>query len=181
MANSHNNAHGRGLEHENGKWFNPQTRKTTVIATPAIPEQAATDPSVITLMLAIAEPTEDDILMDLGCGDGRIVIAAAKKYGCRCVGIEIDPDMAELARENVRKDGLDELGLIRTGDILVDVLVPGATIVTMYLYPDLIRKVLPRCTGARTIISVSHQMPRVRQTKYLIGKSHVFVFEKGVK
>jgi predicted RNA methylase len=139
----------------------------------------ATDHLVVKLLLSLIEPTKDDILMDLGCGDGRIVIEAAKTYGCLCVGIEIDPKIAEKARKNVLEAGVEDLVLIRTGDVLDDPLVPGATIVTMYLYPDLIRKCFTRCAAARKIASVSHPLPKVIQTKYVLNNTSVFVFTKG--
>src|SRR5947208_12296682 len=65
---------------------------------------------IVDKMLELAEVRPDDIVYDLGCGDGRIVIAAAKKYGVKkAVGIEIDPKLVEQARERVRANGVERL------------------------------------------------------------------------
>lgn len=65
-----------------------------------------TPEDVASAMLAFASVTPEDVVYDLGSGDGRIVIAAAKKYGCRAVGYEIDPELVAISRENVRKAGV---------------------------------------------------------------------------
>lgn len=142
---------------------------------PTRPERSATPQNVVETMLWIVGPTEDDILFDLGCGDGRIVIEAARKYQCRCVGVEIDPAVAKIARENVRKAGVSNLVMIRTGDARDEVLLGGATIVTMYLYPELVAELVPRCIRAHTIVSVSHRIPKKTQNNYQIHGKKVFV------
>jgi cyclopropane fatty-acyl-phospholipid synthase-like methyltransferase len=70
-------------------------------------------------MLALAGVRKGDVVYDLGAGDGRIVIAAAKKYGVKAVGYEIDPGLAKLARENVRKQGVEKLVEIREQDFIL--------------------------------------------------------------
>ena len=150
-----------------------------MISAPANPEFAATDPVVVRLMLSIIHPKKDDILFDLGCGDGRIVIEAARTYGCRAVGVEIDPLRAAAANINVVRAGVEDKVLIRQRDILDETLLPSATIVVMYLYPDLIKQIMPLLGRADTIVSISHQMPRVKQTRYICGSTDVFVFRKG--
>ena len=150
-----------------------------MIATPANPEFAATDPVVVKLMLDIIHPTKSDILFDLGCGDGRIVIEAARTYGCRAVGVEINPLQAAAADINVFRAGVEDRVLIRNHDIMDETLLSSATIVVMYLYPDLIKQIMPLLGNADTIVSISHQMPRVKQTRYICGSTDVFVFRKG--
>ncbi len=86
-------------------------------------------------MLALAGVKKDDLVYDLGSGDGRIVIAVAKKYGARAVGIEIDPGLVKLARENVRKEGVENLVEIRQQDFMTADL-SLATVVTLYLTQD---------------------------------------------
>jgi precorrin-6B methylase 2 len=91
-----------------------------------------TPEDVVDRMLRLAAVTKDDVVYDLGCGDGRIVIAAARKYGCRAVGVDIDPLRVKAAKENVRKFGLEKLVTIRQQDLFKVDLSP-ATVVTLYL------------------------------------------------
>jgi len=90
---------------------------------------------VVDRMLALAKLKNSDVVYDLGCGDGRVVIAAAKKYGVHAVGFEIDPGLAKLARENVRHAGVEKLVQIRQQDFLTADLSP-ASVVTLYLSYD---------------------------------------------
>jgi SAM-dependent methyltransferase len=101
-----------------------------------------TPEALVTAMLSAAKVTKDDIVYDLGAGDGRITIAAAKQFGARAIGIEYDADMAELARRNARRAGMDGRVRIITGDIFKESFA-DATVVTMYLLPDLNLKLRP--------------------------------------
>lgn len=101
-----------------------------------------TPDALVTAMLSAAKVTKDDIVYDLGSGDGRIPIAAAKQFGARAVGIEYDKDMAEFARRNVRRAGVEPRVRIITGDIFKENF-SDATVVTMYLLPDLNLKLRP--------------------------------------
>jgi SAM-dependent methyltransferase len=101
-----------------------------------------TPDALVNEMLAAVKTTKDDVVYDLGSGDGRIPIAAAKRYGARAVGIEYNPEMAELARRNVKREGVDNLVSIVTGDIFVEDF-SKATVVTMYLLPQLNVKLRP--------------------------------------
>lgn len=94
-----------------------------------------TPQEVVDKMLETAEVKKGDVVYDLGSGDGRIVITAARKYAVRAVGFEIDPDLIKKSRENIRKEGLQQIAEIRQQDILT-VDVSGATVVTMYLLPE---------------------------------------------
>lgn len=97
---------------------------------------------VVDRMLEMAEIDADDVLYDLGSGDGRIVIRAAAKYGSRGVGIEIDPKRIEEARKNAREAGVQDLVEFRQGD-LFEADISEATAVTLYLLPDVNRKLRP--------------------------------------
>jgi hypothetical protein len=91
-----------------------------------------TPPETVDEMLRMAKIKKGDVLYDLGSGDGRIPIAAAKQYGIRAVGIEIDPKLVTEAEENARKEGVSELVRFRNEDMFrIDV--REATIVTLYL------------------------------------------------
>jgi hypothetical protein len=101
-----------------------------------------TPDALVTRMLTAAKVTKDDIVFDLGSGDGKIPIAAAKQFGAKATGIEYNPDMAELARRNAKRAGVDNMVNIITGDIFKEDF-SKATVVTMYLLPDLNLKLRP--------------------------------------
>jgi Methyltransferase domain len=101
-----------------------------------------TPDALVTRMLTAAKVTKDDFVYDLGSGDGKIPIAAAKQFGAKAVGIEYNPDMAELARRNTKRQGVDNMVKIITGDIFKEDF-SKATVVTMYLLPDLNLKLRP--------------------------------------
>ena len=98
---------------------------------------------VVDTMLRMAAVTKKDTVYDLGCGDGRIVITAAQRYGARGVGIDIDPDRVSEATENVRKAGVADRVRIVRGD-LFEADISAATVVTLYLLTDLNLKLRPK-------------------------------------
>lgn len=98
---------------------------------------------VVDRMLELADVDEQDVVYDLGSGDGRIVIRAARKYGARGVGIEIDPERVKEARENARDAGVSNLVEFRQGD-LFDADISEATAVTLYLLPSVNQKLRPK-------------------------------------
>src|SRR5918995_3418830 len=100
-----------------------------------------TPQEVVDKMIELAGVKKGDTVYDLGSGDGRIVITAARK-GARAVGFEIDGDLVKESRENIRKAGVQNLAEIREQDILTVDLSP-ATVVTMYLLPDVNLKLKP--------------------------------------
>lgn len=102
-----------------------------------------TSEEVVLKMLEVAKVTKDDIVYDLGCGDGRIVVLAAKKFGARGVGVDIDPDRVKEANENVRKNEVEKLVEIRLGDALKVPDISRATVVTLYMLPEFNQKVKP--------------------------------------
>ena len=102
-----------------------------------------TPQAVVDRMLQMAEVKKDDLVYDLGCGDGRIVVTAAKKYGCKAVGFDIDPDRVKEARENVRKNAVGELVTIKQEDIFKQDL-SKANVITLYLLPELNVRLIPQ-------------------------------------
>lgn len=94
-------------------------------------------------MIELAELTPDDVVYDLGCGDGRLVIAAALAIGCRGVGFDINPDRVAEARQNVKLNGLEDLVEIRQQDIFT-VDLSEADVIVMYLLPWMTRKLIPQ-------------------------------------
>jgi len=102
-----------------------------------------TPDEVVQRMLELAGTRPGDLVMDLGSGDGRIVIAAAQKFGARGLGIELDRGLVEKSREHARQAGVAERVSFVQGDVLAADLSP-ATVVTIYLLPGLINQLQPR-------------------------------------
>ncbi len=110
---------------------------------------------VVERMLEMAELCASDVVFDLGCGDGRIVIEAAVRYGVRAVGVDLDPSLVERARANARAADMDHLVSFVRGDAM-DVDISDATVVTLWTVPDLNLQLRPRLArdlrpGARVI------------------------------
>jgi len=96
----------------------------------------ATDLTIVNAMLTLAGVTRDDIVYDLGCGDGRIVIAAAKEFGARGVGVDLDPQRIREAQANAVRAGVAERVTFRVQDIF-DADIQPATVVTLFLSPEM--------------------------------------------
>ncbi|QKM60656.1 class I SAM-dependent methyltransferase [Polynucleobacter arcticus] len=101
-----------------------------------------TGTELVSLMLKTANVTNQDLVYDLGAGDGKIAIAAAKEFGAKAVGIEFNPDMAAYAQRNAIQSGVGQLVKIIHGDIFVEDF-SQATVVTLYLLPDLNMQLRP--------------------------------------
>ena len=101
---------------------------------PYIAPFVTTPQEVVDRMLELAQVSQEDLLYDLGSGDGRIVITAAKRYGAKAVGFEIDPALVTRSRRNIKEAGVEHLAEIREEDVRNIDLSP-ASVVTMYLYP----------------------------------------------
>ena len=98
---------------------------------------------VVEKMLELAAVTKGDVVYDLGCGDGRIVVAAAKKYGCRAVGCDIDSLRIGESLENVKKNKVAHLVKIRQQDVFkIDL--SQASVVTLYLNPRYNVRLIPQ-------------------------------------
>lgn len=103
----------------------------------------ASKPEVVQAMLTIAHVDKDDIIYDLGCGDGRIVITAAKEYGATGVGVDIDPERIVEANKNAAEMGVtDKVKFIERD--LFDVDFSNASVVTLYLLPYINLKLRPK-------------------------------------
>ena len=117
---------------------------------------------VVEKMLEMAKLTNADILYDLGCGDGRIVISAAKKYGTRGVGIDLDPERIKESKAYAKEAGVEDLVEFRLHDVMKSD-ISEATVVTLYLLPEsnaLLRPLLEDQLrpGAR-VVSHNYHMP----------------------
>lgn len=102
-----------------------------------------TPDDVVEKMLDLAKVTKDDVVIDLGSGDGRIPIAAAKKFGCRARGVDINPVRIEEANANLKGSGVEHLVTFVEGDVFV-VPIADATVVTLYLFPHVMLKLRDR-------------------------------------
>lgn len=98
---------------------------------------------VVDAMLALASVKKSDTLIDLGCGDGRIVIRAAERYGCRGIGVDLDPLRISEAQQNAREKNVQRLTQFVVGDVF-EFDFSKATVVTMYLLPSVNLKLRPR-------------------------------------
>ena len=135
---------------------------------------------VVKAMLEIADINPNDILYDLGSGDGRISIFAAQQYGIRSKGVEIDADLVRLANQNAKEAGVKDLVSFIEGD-LFELDLSQATVLTLYLFPDINLKLRPRIlemkAGTRII---SHRFDmgdwepdKVQKIKLPDGKEHI--------
>ena len=110
--------------------------------TPDVPYVPTPD-MVVQTMLKLANVNKSDLVYDLGCGDGRIVIAAAKVYGAHGVGVDINPDRINEARLNAKQAGVEDLVKFVEGD-LFDADIKDASVVTLYLLPTINLKLRPK-------------------------------------
>jgi cyclopropane fatty-acyl-phospholipid synthase-like methyltransferase len=138
----------------------------------------ATPEDVVDRMLAFATVTSNDVVYDLGCGDGRIPIAAAVKYGSRGVGLDIDPALIEKSRANAKAAGVEHLVEFEVQDVMTAD-VSRATVVTLFLLSSSNEKLRPMLTrqlrpGAR-IVSHAFSMGR----SWPAERVDQFVSERG--
>jgi ribosomal protein L11 methylase PrmA len=111
-------------------------------------EFVATPQDVVERMLEMAGVTKNDVLYDLGCGDGRIIVTAARKYGCKTVGYDLDPLRLEEARENAARHGVSHLVTIERKDVLKADF-QEATVVTLYLGTEINARLIPQLEKLR--------------------------------
>ena len=126
-----------------------------------------THPEVVNQMINLACIKSNDLVYDLGCGDGRILIAAAKRFDCRCIGVEKNPELLRVARQQVRQLGLrDRIQLVRKDLFRFDW--SDADVICMFLCAEYIEQLLPRLPslkkGAR-IVSFGFGFPRAKPVR----------------
>lgn len=140
----------------------------------------ATPQEVVDRMLELAEVRKDDVVYDLGSGDGRIVITAARRYSARGIGFEIDPDLVQLSRDNARRAGVSARAEVRLQDVMTVDLSP-ASVVTLYLFHEANLTLRPRLLsqlrpGSRIVSHDFHMgdwVPeRVERLRDHAGKDH---------
>gem|GEM_PF-1471215 len=129
----------------------------------------ATPEPIVEVMLELAEVRATDLVYDLGCGDARILVTAAKRYGARGFGVDIDPRRVAEARGNARRNGVDHLVRIERADIFSLDLSP-ADVVFLYLLTRLNDRLVPQLEALRPgarIVSHEFDIPRARPTRIL--------------
>lgn len=133
-----------------------------------------TTPSdVVAGMLDLGEVSGSDTVYDLGSGDGRIVLAAARDRGATAVGIEIDPALVDRSREAIRVAGLADRATVRRGDIFKEDFT-RATAIMMFLKPDVnarLRPQLDACKPGTRVVSHMFSMPGAKPAKRVAIKS----------
>jgi len=127
-----------------------------------------TDPQVVTALLRLGGVGEADRLIDLGSGDGRIVVAAARDFGARAMGLEINPRLVAMARERARSAGVEDLAQFVQQD-LFEADLSEATVVTLFLLPEVNLLLRPKLLGelkpGARILSHTHGMREWRPEK----------------
>jgi outer membrane protein assembly factor BamB len=133
-----------------------------------------TPQDVVEHMLEVAKVKRDDRVYDLGCGDGRIVVTAAKKHGCRAAGYDIDPECVRMSEANVRKHDVAHLVTIDRKDMFTLDL-SGADVVALYLLPRTSHRLLPQLArlkpGAR-IVSHAFEIPGLQPDRIVTYTSN---------
>jgi SAM-dependent methyltransferase len=139
-------------------------------------EYVPTPQNVVDKMLEVGKVQKGDVLYDLGCGDGRIVITAAKKFGVKGIGFDVDPQRIKESNENAKKAGVENLVTFEKRDIFTVDLSP-ASVVTLYLLPELNVRLIPQLEklkpGSR-IVSHDFDMEGVQWEKWwtVMAKDH---------
>ena len=145
----------------------------------------ATPPEVVDAMLTAARVTSADIVYDLGSGDGRIVIAAAKKYGARGVGIEINPQLVAESNASARAAGVSHLVQFIQGDLFTADF-SAASVVVLYLSPALNERIKPRLLrelrpGTRVISHVYDMLGWIADQRLDVDGRWVFLWTVPAK
>src|SRR5262249_8513470 len=132
-----------------------------------------TPQDVVEKMLELAGVKKTDLVCDLGCGDGRIVVTAARKYGCKAAGYDLDPACVRLSQENVRKQEVGRLVRIERKDIFTLDLAE-MDVVALYLLPRLNERLLPQLAKLKAgagAVSHANPTPGVRPGRVVPVKS----------
>ncbi len=139
-----------------------------------------TPQEVVEKMLELVRIKKGDIHYDLGCGDGRIVVTSAKKYGVKAYGFDIDPQRIRESNENVRQNKVGHLVTIKRADIFTLDL-SKANVITLYLLPELNVRLIPqlmKCRPGTRIVSHDFDMSGIRPKKVVEMGSHtIYLWE----
>jgi SAM-dependent methyltransferase len=165
--------------------------QTNLITSDGTPVRSIEVPFVVTpnpvveAMLDLAEVRAEDVVYDLGCGDGRIVIAAAKLRGARGVGVEIDEKLAETARVDARRAGVEARVRIEQGD-LFEMDFHDATVVMLYLSDSINQRLWPKFVselkpGARIVSHKFNMGERPAERSVTVGSSTLYLWHTPMR
>jgi SAM-dependent methyltransferase len=137
---------------------------------------------VVRTMLQLAEVGPRDVVYDLGSGDGRIPITAAKEFGARAVGIEIDPELVARAQTNARAAGVEDRVEFRVGDMYLADITP-ATVVSLFLHPEPNLKLRPKLQaslrpGARVVSYMWNMGDWQPDEERRVGRRSIFLWRQ---
>ncbi len=133
----------------------------------------STPHDIVDRMLMLAKVSKEDLVYDLGCGDGRIPVAAAKTYGCKAAGYDLDPERVKESLENAKKSKVEHLVTIEQKDIFTLDLIE-ADVITLYLLPAMNEKLIPQLEKLRPgsrIVAHNFGIPGVKPDKVVRLKS----------
>ena len=135
---------------------------------------------VVRAMLKMAQVKSSDTVYDLGCGDGRIVIAAAKEYGAHGVGIDIKPDLIRESRANAQKAGVEALVKFEVND-LFEADIHNASVVVLYLLPDMNLRLRPKLLrdlkpGTRIVSHDFDMGPWKAEKEEAVGSGRIYLW-----
>jgi len=150
-----------------------RNQKNAILINKVTPDQEGTPHALVETLLDQIGLRNSDVLADLGCGDGRILIAAAKR-GIRGIGVELDTKRAMVARHNVKEAGLSHLIHIENGDAL-EFDFSRVTCATTFLYPPLLAKLSPRLKPMRVVASPYHPIEGLPMTQ----SGDVWIYRNG--
>ena len=135
---------------------------------------------VVDAMLDMAQVGKADIVYDLGCGDGRIVVRAATRFGCQGVGVDLNPERVKEAKANAAKARVTELTRFEVGDVF-EFDFSAASVVTMYLLPSVNLKLRPRLLkelkpGTRLVSHDFHMGDWAAERTREVGRSRIYLW-----
>lgn len=150
------------------------------IARPLDVPYVPTPMPVVDAMLDMAQVGQADIVYDLGCGDGRIVVRAASRFGCKGVGVDLNPERVKEAKANAAKARVTELTRFEVGDVF-EFDFSAASVVTMYLLPSVNLKLRPRLLkelkpGTRLVSHDFHMGDWAPQTTREVARSRIYLW-----
>jgi SAM-dependent methyltransferase len=150
------------------------------IARPLDVPYVPTPMPVVDAMLDLAKVGKSDVVYDLGCGDGRIVVRAAQRFGSRGVGVDLNPERVREAKDNARKSNVTQLTRFEVGDVFEFDFSP-ATVVTMYLLPSVNLKLRPRLQqelkpGTRIVSHDFHMGDWAPEATREINRSRIYLW-----
>ena len=150
------------------------------IARPLDVPYVPTPMPVVDAMLDLAKVAKSDIVYDLGCGDGRIVVRAASRFGCRGVGVDLNPERVKEAKQNAVKNNVTELTRFEVGDVF-EFDFSAATVVTMYLLPNVNLRLRPRLLkelkpGTRIVSHDFHMGDWAPEVTREVNRSRIFLW-----